>query len=64
VDNGVLEDSRAHGDLEGALEEMRKLKNERRFENRSMVRQDDREMSMKIEDILEEGKDPVSLGFL
>jgi len=83
VDNGILEESIA-------LEEMRKLKNERRFENRSMVRQDDfkawreknpdivrkfsrrklikaqgvREISMKIEDIIEEGKDPVSLGFL
>jgi hypothetical protein len=90
VQDGVVAQGRATGDLEGTLEEMRRLKNERRFKNRSTVRQDDlkawrekspdvvrkysrrklikaqgaREMSMKIEDIIKEGKDPVSLGWL
>jgi hypothetical protein len=90
VQDGVLAQSRAPGDLEGTLEEMRKLKNERRFKNRSAVQQDDfkargeknpdvvrkysrrklikaqgaRETSMKIEDIIQEGMDPVSLGWL
>jgi regulator of replication initiation timing len=90
VHDGVVAQNEAPGDLEGGLEEMRKLKNERRFKNRSTVRQDDfkawreknpdvvrkysrrklikaqgvREMSMNIEDIMKEGKDPVSLGWL
>jgi hypothetical protein len=93
VDDGFVAQSEAPGDLERTLEKMRKMKNERRFKNRSTVREDDfkawriknpdvvrkfsgrkprnfikpqdvREMSMKIEDIMREGKDPVSLGWL
>jgi hypothetical protein len=90
VDNGVVAQSEAPGDIEPDLEKMRKLKNERRFKNRSTVQEDGfkawskknpdvvrtfslrnlikprgvREMSMKIEDIMKEGKDPVSLGWL
>jgi hypothetical protein len=90
VDTGGLAQSRAPGDLEGTLEELRKLKNEQRLKNRSTVLQIDftawrekspdivrkfsrrklikaqgaRKTSMKIENIIEEGKDPVSLGWL
>jgi hypothetical protein len=90
VANGVITRSEAPGDFERDLEKMRKLKNERRFKNRSAVQEDGfkawrkknpdvvrtfsrrnlikprgaREMSMKIEDIMKEGKDPASLGWL
>jgi hypothetical protein len=90
VNDSAVAQSEAPGDLESALEKMRKLKNERRFKNRSMVQEDGfkawrkknpdvvrtfnrrnlikprgvREMSMKIEDIMKDGKDPVSLGWL
>jgi hypothetical protein len=92
VENGFIASSLTPADLEGNLEEMRKLKNERRFGNRPLVREGHfeawkeknpevvrkfstggrhlarvggkREPSMKIQDILGAGTNPVSLGWI